>query len=70
MEVKAPTTAIKTEVPDQLLAELRALVEAGWSRDLDELVLDALRRYADSHRQELMEQFVREDVEWGLHGSD
>lgn len=53
-----------------MLAELQALVEAGWSRDLDEIVLDALRRYADSHRQALMEEFVREDIEWGLRGRD
>lgn len=70
MTSKAQATALRTEVPDRLLGELQALVDAGWSRDLDDLVLDALQRYADSHRQELMEAFIREDVEWGLRGSD
>lgn len=70
MTSKAPSTPLRTEVPNRLLAELQALVDAGWSRSLDEIVLDALRRYADSHRQELMEAFIREDVEWGLRGSD
>jgi hypothetical protein len=70
MAPKAQSTTLQTEVPAQLLAELQALVEAGWSRDLDEIVLDALRRYADSHRQALMEEFVREDIEWGLRGRD
>ena len=46
------------------------LVEAGWFRDLDDLMLDALRRFVESHRGELMERFIREDVEWGLHGDE
>jgi hypothetical protein len=70
MAAKAQTTTLQTEVPNRLLTELQGLVTAGWSRTLDELVLDALRRYADSHGQELMEGFVREDVEWGLEGVD
>lgn len=67
---KTPTVTLHTEVPAGLFADLEALVAKGWSRDLDDLVLDALRRYVESHRDSLMEEFVREDVEWGLHGSD
>jgi len=33
-------------------------------RDEKDLVLDALRRYVDTHKSELMEDFVRKDVEW------
>jgi hypothetical protein len=67
---ESPTVTLSTEVPAALFEELHALVEEGWSRDLDDLVLDALRRYAESHRESLMEELVREDVAWGLHGSD
>jgi hypothetical protein len=63
----APVT-LHTAVPAALFAELAALVAKGWSRDVDELVLDALRRYAESHRDSRMESFIREDVEWGLQG--
>jgi hypothetical protein len=49
---------------------MQALVAAGWFRDLNEIVLDAVRRYLDSHRAELMEELIKEDVEWGLHGAD
>jgi len=70
MTSKAQSTVLQTEVPNRLLAEFQALVDGGWSRNLDEIVLDALRRYADSHRQELMEGFIREDIEWGLRGGD
>ena len=64
------TVTLSTEVPAALFEELYALVVNGWSRDLDDLVLDALRRYAESHRESLMEELVREDIDWGLHGGD
>ena len=70
MEMKAPTATVAAEIPVRLLGEMRSLVDAGWFRDLDELILEALRRYVESHRAELMEEFVREDVEWGLRGKD
>lgn len=65
----SPTT-VQTDIPPRLLAELQALVDAGWFRSLDEVMLAALRRFAESHRDELMEKFLREDVQWGLHGDD
>jgi Arc/MetJ-type ribon-helix-helix transcriptional regulator len=61
---------IQTDVPIRLLTEMQMLVEAGWFRDLDDLMLDALRRFVESHHAELMERFIREDVEWGLHGDE
>jgi Arc/MetJ-type ribon-helix-helix transcriptional regulator len=61
---------IQTDVPVRLLTEMEMLVEAGWFRDLDDLMLDALRRFVESHRAELMECFIREDVEWGLYGNE
>ncbi len=42
-------------------------LEAGWFRDINDLFLEALRRYLDSHRPELI---IRQDVKWGLHGRD
>ncbi|HSS52070.1 MAG TPA: CopG family transcriptional regulator [Thermoanaerobaculia bacterium] len=68
MNAKAPTATVAAEIPIRLFGEMRSLVDSGWFRDLDELILEALRRYVDSHRAELMEDFVREDVEWGLRG--
>jgi Arc/MetJ-type ribon-helix-helix transcriptional regulator len=64
------TTTIQTDVPVRLLTEMQMLVEAGWFRNLDELMLVALRRFVESHRAELMERFIREDVEWGLYGDE
>ena len=67
---EAKTTVVQTEIPDGLLNQAQGLISAGWLRNLDELMLDALRRFLESHRNELMEEFVRQDVEWGLTGNE
>jgi Arc/MetJ-type ribon-helix-helix transcriptional regulator len=64
------TATLEAEVPQRLLGEMQALVTAGWFRNLDEIVVDALRRFVESHRGELMEEQIREDVEWSLRGAD
>lgn len=64
------TVTIKADIPDRLVSEMQALVEAGWFHDLNDLVLEALRRLLDTHRPELMERFVRKDIEWGLAGKE
>lgn len=64
------TTTIQMEVPLSLFTQAQNLVEAGWFRSLDEVVLDALRRFLESHRAELLEEFIRQDVDWGLTGRD
>lgn len=65
-----PTKTIQTEIPIGLLTQAEDLVAAGWFRNLDELFLDALRRFVESRQTELMEQFIRQDTEWGLAGHD
>lgn len=70
MSTNPESTTLQTEVPVRLFAELQSLVDAGWFRSMDEVVLDALRRFLDSHREDLMRGFLREDVEWGLRGTD
>lgn len=64
------TATIQAEVPVRLLTQMQMLVDAGWFRDLNEVMLDALRRFVESHQDELMERFIREDVEWGLYGDE
>ncbi len=65
-----PTTTIQTEIPMGLFLEAQNLVKQGWFRNMDELVLDALRRFLESHREDLMEEFIRQDIEWGLYGHE
>ena len=61
---------IQTEVPENLYKNITALIKEGWFRDEKEVFSEAIRRFVDSHRPELMEKFVLNDVEWGLHGDE
>jgi Arc/MetJ-type ribon-helix-helix transcriptional regulator len=61
---------IQAEIPEQLIRKAQALVRDGWFRDEEDLFTEAIRRFVETHRTELMEKFIRQDVEWGLHGDD
>ena len=63
-------TPVTMRIPGMLLRQANKLVDDGWAPNIDTLMSDALQRYVDSHRIELLEQFVRDDVEWGLRGGD
>jgi Arc/MetJ-type ribon-helix-helix transcriptional regulator len=62
------TTLIQAEVPDQLAQQAQRMVERGWAANVDSIVAESLRRYLESHQEALTEQFLHEDVEWGLKG--
>jgi Arc/MetJ-type ribon-helix-helix transcriptional regulator len=64
------TTTIQTTLPTRLAERMEALIREGWFPNADALIAEALRRFLDTHRAELMERFIREDVEWGLYGTD
>lgn len=59
---------IQAELPENLLTQAQNMVHAGLATDLNALLADALRRYLESHSIALTEQFVREDIQWGLYG--
>ena len=58
------------ECPDQLHERVNALVRDGWAKDVGQAVTEALRRFLESHRPELVESQIRADMEWGLRGDD
>jgi len=60
------TTALTVEVPPELAERLRAYVAAGWAGSVDEVVTEATRRYLWSHRPEVIERHLREDVALAL----
>jgi len=64
------TTTIQTQIPDQLWQQAQFMVQQGWVANMDELIAESMRRYLESHADALNEQFLREDLEWGLHGTD
>ena len=59
---------IQAEVPEQLYEKASALVKQGWFRDEKDVFSEAIRRFLDAHQPDLMEKFIPEDVNWGLHG--
>ena len=64
------TTLIYAEIPDQLAQQAQRMVERGWAINVESIVTESLRRYLESHQEALTEQFIHEDVEWGLKGND
>ena len=61
---------IQTEIPENLYKSAVALAQQGWFRSEKEVISEAIRRFLESHRPELMDKFIREDIEWGLHGDE
>jgi hypothetical protein len=61
---------VQTEVPEALYNKAATLVNEGWFRDEKDLFSEAIRRFLDTHQSELMQKFIRDDVEWGLHGNE
>lgn len=59
---------IQTQLPDRLWQQAQLFVERGWVSSLDSLLEESLRRYLESHQECINEQFINEDVAWGLHG--
>jgi Arc/MetJ-type ribon-helix-helix transcriptional regulator len=63
-------TTIEVKLPSQLAAGVEQLVADGWYSDTQTVVVEALRRFLDSHSPALMQQFVQEDLDWGLRGTE
>jgi len=63
-------TTLTIQCPDQLADQLDRFVKAGWAGDIGDTVVEALRRFLDSHRPDAARTQVLEDVNWGLHGTD
>jgi hypothetical protein len=61
---------IQAELPPELMARALSFVEEGWASNLDELLVESLRRFLESHSSRMTESFVMSDVQWGLHGDD
>ena len=63
-------TTIQTKIPDQLWQQAQTMVQQGWVANMDELISESVRRYLESHLDTMNERFIREDVDWGLHGHE
>jgi Arc/MetJ-type ribon-helix-helix transcriptional regulator len=57
---------MQVALPDQLIAEIDALVQAGWFNSQDELVRLALLEFIRRQGGLVEEGFQREDIAWAL----
>ena len=58
--------AIQVELPDKLAAEIEAYVQAGWFGSEAEVIRAAVADFVRRRRVELLERFMRDDIEWAL----
>jgi Arc/MetJ-type ribon-helix-helix transcriptional regulator len=58
--------AIHVEFPDKLAAEIEAYVQAGWFGSEAEVIRAAVADFVRRRRVELLERFMRDDIEWAL----
>ena len=63
-------TTLTLKCPDRLAEQLDVFIKEGWATDADEAVTEALRRFLESNRPEVVRSQVLEDVDWGLYGED
>ena len=61
---------LTVECPDRLVEQLDGYVKNGWAVGVGEAVVEAIRRFLDSHRPEISRAQMLADVEWGLHGKE
>ncbi|MCL0089715.1 ribbon-helix-helix domain-containing protein [Dehalococcoidia bacterium] len=57
---------IEVALPEKLGMEVENYVKSGWFTDEGELLRTALQEFIRHNRIELMEQFMKEDIEWAL----
>jgi Arc/MetJ-type ribon-helix-helix transcriptional regulator len=57
---------IKVSLPEKLEMELENYVKDGWFTDEAEVVRTALQEFIRHNKLKLMEQFMKEDIEWAL----
>ena len=58
--------AINVELPDKLAAEIEAYVQAGWFGSEGEVIRAAVADFIRRRRTELLDLFMRADIEWAL----
>ncbi len=63
-------TTLTIQCPDQLAEQLDRFVKEGWGTDIGDTIVEALRRFLDSHRPDIVRKQMLADVEWGLRGDE
>ncbi|OYT62605.1 CopG family transcriptional regulator [Thermoplasmatales archaeon ex4484_30] len=59
---------VPAKLTPKLIAELDELVKEGWYANRSEAVRDAVRELIEKMRLETLQEAIKKDIEWGLHG--
>jgi len=59
---------VPAKLTPKLIAELDELVREGWYANRSEAVRDAVRELIEKMRLETLQEAIKKDIEWGLHG--
>lgn len=57
---------IKVSLPEKLKTEVENYVKSGWFADETDVLRTALEEFIRHNRLRLMEQFMKEDIDWAL----
>ena len=58
------------EIPDKIYEKASTLVKNGAFKSDDDLVAEALSRFVETQDYRIQERFIREDIAWGLDGTE
>ena len=58
------------EIPDKIYEKASTLVKNGAFKSDNDLVTEALSRFIETQDYLIQEQFIREDIVWGLNGKE
>ena len=59
---------IRVKIPDRIHRQIEVLVKEGWFLSQEEIINQAIRKFVEANRPEMLEKYFRDDVEWGLRG--
>ncbi|HLC76908.1 MAG TPA: ribbon-helix-helix domain-containing protein [archaeon] len=61
---------IPAKITKKLVIEMDKLIDDGWYANRSEFIRDAIRDTIKKNKIERLEEAIKEDVEWGLHGKN
>jgi len=61
---------VPAKVTKKLVSEIDELVKEGWYANRSDFIRDAVREMIKKTKLEKLEDAIKKDVEWGLHGKD
>jgi Arc/MetJ-type ribon-helix-helix transcriptional regulator len=60
---------VEVKLPDLVYRQIDNLVKKGWFVTHEEVINQALRKFLEANRPELLQKMIEDDVRWGLDGT-